>query len=641
MHRADDPIATPAPDRLDLPAETSVLAAVALAPPPRFGDYELLGELRGHGAAAVYEARDPAGTIVALKRIEGGRSDVERFRREAELTRSLGVHPNIIPVLEIGEVDGIPYYTMPFMEGGTLVDWCAGETRAPEALADVMARIARAVHQAHVHEGGSVLHRDLKPANILMDAADTPYVADFGIAKQLDRHDADTRHAIVGTLDYMAPEQALGDPAKLTPAADVYSLGVVLYELLTTKVPFPGATVGEFLQRLWSAEPIVPPRKLAPDVHRGLENICLKCLENDPRLRYASAEELAREFERVRDRQPTMARRTPWALRLARWIRRHPRAAYAAATAVAIATVAAVALSIVWRAGQRERDRILDSNAFIASSQAGAALFQLRAYADHVIEVARHPVVRDILAIGAVRRSALELQSLAGGFDGVFVMTGDARILAQWPAAAPYVYERSYTFRDYFRGARRLAETRTPGAYIARGFRSESHDKLQFAISTPVLDAHGTQIGLVVGTLSAKSAFGDVRMEESPQSGRIFTALIGPRGNDRARGPDAAAPSDFSFLVHPGMASGVEYTVRAPAPSVLRQRFGLSAGPGQQLSLQYAQALQLVDYRDPIPGFDGEWLAAIAPVGRTGFFVLVATRKEPAFPWLGAFGRAR
>jgi hypothetical protein len=304
---------------------------------------------------------------------------------------------------------------------------------------------------------------------------------------------------------------------------------------------------------------------------------------------------------------------------------------------VAVTAVVAVALSIIWRGRQREQDRILDSNAFIASGQAGAALFQLREYADHVVEMSRHPVVRALLARGEVRQTAAELQPLVGTLDSVFVMTADARIIAQWPTAAAYVYQRRYAFRDYFRGARRLAETRTPGAYVARAFRSESHDELAFAISTPVLDEGGTQIGLFVGTLSAKSAFGAVRMEESPQSGRIITALIGPRGNDRAHGPDAAAPSDFAFLVHPGMDRGVEYPVRAPEPAVLRQRFGLSAPPGQQLSLQYARALQLVDYRDPVPGFEGDWLAAMAPVGKTGFVVLVATRKGPALPWLGSF----
>jgi hypothetical protein len=135
---------------------------------------------------------------------------------------------------------------------------------------------------------------------------------------------------------------------------------------------------------------------------------------------------------------------------------------------------------------------------------------------------------------------------------------------------------------------------------------------------------------LVVGTLNAKSAFGAVRMQDPSQSGnsgRIITALIGPRGNDRTRGIDAPAPSDFTFVVHPGMDRGVEYPMRNPTPEILRQRFGVSAPPGHQLSLRYRAPLPIADYHDPIPGFGGEWLAALAPVGNTGFLILVETRK--------------
>jgi hypothetical protein len=238
-----------------------------------------------------------------------------------------------------------------------------------------------------------------------------------------------------------------------------------------------------------------------------------------------------------------------------------------------------------------------------------------------------------VLAEGSFHVPAPELASRLGGFDSFFVMSDEGRILAQWPSAAPPVYERRFTFRDYFRGARYLADTGTAGAYVARAFRSESHGLLEFGISAPVMD-RGRQIGLVVGTLSAKSAFGAVRMEDSPQSGPIITTLVGPRGNDRAAGPDAPAPSDFTFLVHPGMGRGAAHALAAPSPSALRAAFGLSAPPGQQFSLQYVRALQLRSYRDPVPGFDGEWLAALAPVGKTGYLVLVQTRKSAALAWL-------
>jgi len=620
--------------------EARALLEIALNARIRFGRYELLARLPGLGAAAVYEARDTRradGAIVALKRLESPRSgaDKKRFEEEVRLTTSLGAHANIVRVIDSGQIDGVPYYTMPFAEGGTLVDWYLRRPRTPEALASVMARVARAVGRAHVH-AGVVLHRDLKPTNILMDATGEPSVADFGIATRLEGDEPGTGRALVGTLDYMAPEQALGDPEKLTPAADIYSLGVVLYELLTGWVPVPGACVGEFLQRLWSAEPIVPPRKLVPGVHRGLESICLLCLENVPRRRYSSAEALAEDFERVRDGKPPRARPPSRLLRTARWVRRHPRTSYAATAALAVLTIAGIALSALAHEREREQDRILAGNASIASGQAGAALFQLREYSDHLVDLARQPAVQKILARGRPGRPAPELEPLVGGFDGVMVVGLDGYILGQWPSRASFIYQRNYDFRDYVRGARRLAETRTPGVYVARAFRSESTDMLEFGISTTVCDGKGAATGFVVGVLSTKSVFGAVRMEELPrgrETERIITALIGPRGNDRERGPDAPAPSDFSFLVHPCMNTGGEYPVRAPTPAALKDRFGMSAAPGHQLSLQYGPAMQLDDHRDPIPGFAGEWLAALAPVGKTGFLVLVETPKPPALPW--------
>jgi eukaryotic-like serine/threonine-protein kinase len=643
MHPAADGRVERSPsEQLDASAATAALREIALEPPPRFGPYELLGEHAAGTTATVYEARDPAGAIVALKCLERPRSpvDVERFWEEAKLTSSLSANPNIIPVRDIGKVDGVPYYATPFMEGGTLVDWYARADPGPEALAGVMAQIARAVHAAHTHKDGTVLHRDLKPANILMDAAGAPFVADFGIAKRLEPDTTGTRDGLVGTLDYMAPEQALGDAAKLTPAADIYSLGVVLYELLTGDVPVRGATVAEFLQRLWSAEPIVLPHELVPGDHRGLENICLKCLDNNPQRRYRSADALARDFDRAREGKRPIARPPSWPLRAARWVRRHPRTSYAVATAVALVVVAGVSLSVVWRARQREQERILDANASIASSQAGAALFQFREYARHVVDTARHRTVRTIVTHGDVRLHAPELEPLVGDLDYLIVMTADGFILAEWPSGAPDVYRRSFEFRDYFRGARQLAESGTPGAYIARASRSESRGALQFSISTPIRDERGKPVGVLVGGLKAQSAFGGLRMEESPQDGlrgRIITALIGPRGNDRALGPDAPAPSDFTFLVHPGMERGLEYPVRSPHPAMLRERVGVSAPPGHQLSLQYGRGLQLGNHRDPIPGFeDGEWLAALAPVGKTGYMVLVETPKEPDPSWLRA-----
>jgi hypothetical protein len=162
---------------------------------------------------------------------------------------------------------------------------------------------------------------------------------------------------------------------------------------------------------------------------------------------------------------------------------------------------------------------------------------------------------------------------------------------------------------------------------------------MQFAISTPVFDGAGRQIGIVAAALHAKEAFGAVRMQAAATGqgaageGRITTALLGPRGSDRGDAPDGPIPSRYTFLVHPGLKTGAEHTLETPSPVRLLEAFGPPAAPGDQLSLEYVRPLEVPDYRDPIPGFEGRWVAAFAPVGRTGFVVLVETPRPDAFRW--------
>jgi hypothetical protein len=218
---------------------------------------------------------------------------------------------------------------------------------------------------------------------------------------------------------------------------------------------------------------------------------------------------------------------------------------------------------------------------------------------------------------------APQLAPLADGFDGVYLESMDGQVVAQWPSPANYIFARRYTFRDYFRGARRLGETGAEGVYVARAYRSESHGVMQFAISAPVFDDGGRQIGMLAAALQTKEAFGAVRMQAT-------TAGQGPRGSDRGEAPDGPTPSRYTFLVHPGLKSGAEHTLETPSPGRLLDAFGPPAGPGEQLSLEYVRPLEVPDYRDPIPGFEGRWVAAFAPVGRTGFVVLVETPRPDA-----------
>jgi eukaryotic-like serine/threonine-protein kinase len=260
--------------------------------PRPFGDFTLLEEIGRGGMGAVYRARQASlHRTVAVKLIHRG--ERARFQFEAEAAAKLD-HPNIVPVHGVGEQDGQPYLCMKYVEGTTLARLVADNPLPPREAARYVAQVARAVHYAH--ENG-ILHRDLKPANVLIDRQGRPYVTDFGLAKQVGGPQLTATNAILGTPSYMPPEQASGCRGKLSPASDVYSLGALLYELLTGRPPFRAATPVDTLLLVLDTEP-VPPRQLNPRVDRGLELICLKCLQKHADLRYSSAAALADDLDR-------------------------------------------------------------------------------------------------------------------------------------------------------------------------------------------------------------------------------------------------------------------------------------------------------------------------------------------------------
>ncbi len=301
--------------------------------------YEILGELGRGGMGVVYQARDTKlGRIVALKMLRAGSaadaSQRARFRLEAQAAARLQ-HPHIVQIFEVGEHAGAPYFALEFCPGGSLAKKVNSQPLPPAEAARLVETLARAVQAAHDHQ---VVHRDLKPANVLLTANGTLKVADFGLAKRLDASTAETREGqILGTPCYMAPEQVSGDPGAITPLADVYSLGVILYELLTGAPPFKAPTILETLALVRYQEP-VPPARLR-QVPRDLDTVCLKCLEKDPHRRYASAEELADDLRRFLRGEPIWARKTGRLRRAAKWARRHP----AAATLLFVTGVAALA----------------------------------------------------------------------------------------------------------------------------------------------------------------------------------------------------------------------------------------------------------------------------------------------------------
>ncbi len=341
-------------------------------PPPagQLGDYELLEELGRGGMGAVYRARQISlGRLVAVKTILAGRlasaEDILRFRTEAEAAAALD-HPHVVPIYEVGEQDGLPYFSMKLVEGESLARALRRRPLEPRAAAALVAAVARAVH--HAHERG-VLHRDLKPGNILLDGAGRPHVADFGLAKRMDHAGSLSQSGVVGTVAYMAPEQAAGRGRHLTTAADVYSLGAILYETLTGQQPFPGASVLDVLRRLREEEP-AGPRALNPRVGRDLETVCLKCLDKDPARRYASAALLAEDLDRYGAGEPIRARPVGTAERLGKWARRRPAVAAACGLLVLVSILTPAWLGATWLWLQAEDQHRLKADALERTRQA-------------------------------------------------------------------------------------------------------------------------------------------------------------------------------------------------------------------------------------------------------------------------------
>jgi WD40 repeat protein len=320
------------------------------APPPPLGlcvpGYEVLEELGRGGMGVVYKARQLGlDRLVALKMIlSGGQtspSSLARFRTEAEAIARLQ-HPNIVQVFEIGSHDARPFFSLEFMEGGSLDKKLNGTPQAPLPSARVVEVLARAVQAAH--ECG-IIHRDLKPQNVLVGKDGLLKITDFGLARKLDEAAKTASGDVLGTAFYMAPEQAQGKPGLVGRAADVYALGAILYELLTGRPPFKAATTIETLMQVMAEEP-VPPSRLQPKTPRDLETICLKCLEKEPRKRYATAADLAEDLRRFQANEPVLARPVGQLERTLKWARRRP--ALAALLGVTVLAAAALLTGGVW-----------------------------------------------------------------------------------------------------------------------------------------------------------------------------------------------------------------------------------------------------------------------------------------------------
>jgi WD40 repeat protein/tRNA A-37 threonylcarbamoyl transferase component Bud32 len=421
-------------DGTDLTNPVDGSSAAALPLVRYFGDYELLEEIARGGMGVVYKARQISlNRIVALKMILAGAlassREVQRFRAEAEAAANLD-HPHIVPIFEIGEHNGHQYYSMKFVEGDSLSRHPRGNTGSEvQGVIDV----ARAVHHAHQH---AVLHRDLKPSNVLVDSQATWFVTDFGLAKRLVDTGASLTESgqMLGTPRYMAPEQAAGRK-DLTVAADVYSLGVILFERLTGQTPFTGDNVLTLLRRVRENEP-PRPSSIRPGLDRDLETIVLKCLDKEPRRRYPSALALADDLDCWKTGKPITARPVGAATRAWKWAMRNKAVAVLSASvaallvgAVVVSTLAAFRLAAAARtqtalARSAQGLYLAAQSELVRPADPGLAIVLALEAAD------RHPGPTANDAVIAALEANHELHTLAGheGNVGYVAVAPDGRM---------------------------------------------------------------------------------------------------------------------------------------------------------------------------------------------------------------------
>ena len=328
------------------------------APVRSFGNYELLEEIARGGMGVIYKARQKSlGRMVAVKMLlfgdQSSKELAQRFRTEAAAAASLQ-HPNIVAIHEVSAHEGQPFLVMDFIEGQSLARLAAGQPLPATRAARYVRIVAEAIHYAHEH---GILHRDLKPSNVLIDPFDQPRVTDFGLAKRL-HHDSELTLSgqVLGSPNYMPPEQAAAKRGLVGRRSDVYSLGAILYHLLTGRPPFVGETLTDTLQEVVNKEP-VSPRLLNPSVRPDLETLCLKCLEKEPARRYPTAQALADDLDRFLRNEPIQARPVGHVEKLWRWCKRKPALATALVLVLLLVLVVGIGSPIAAIRINRERQR--------------------------------------------------------------------------------------------------------------------------------------------------------------------------------------------------------------------------------------------------------------------------------------------
>lgn len=615
------------------------------------GGYVLLDLHAQGGMSLVYVAwRRELDQRVALKVPKDGalpkELDAEVLRNEAQTLASLD-HVNIARLYDAGIDRGKPFLALELLSEGTLA---ASEHRdryrTPLQALGLVRLLARAMEHAH---GRDVLHCDLKPENVLFDEEHVPHISDFGLARRWDWGHAGVKLR-GGTPGWMAPEQAGAGAARspVRATADVFSLGMLLHWLVSSELPFGE---GADYARRAARDPRPDPGPWSPSRHWALQAICAKALRAEPNERFQSMTEFAAELERAIRHEPLLSRQTPYWGRGLLFVMRHPSIALAGFLLLLLAVVSAgVGVRALAEQERGLRRGVLEMNAYAASGHAAAVMYHLR---DEAAELRKHAENADVIALalsttpyGPTRPPPLEpwpanynpcdeqlevsdsdvLTRVRGGFDMLNVLDtrgcGRARI-----GLPPPGYEKMYFgWRDYYQGAKSFGQRSLRSVYVGKLFRSYVTAEIRYSMSTPLFDDRAQWVGVLAAgvTVDTTSTLPAIRRV---QTDNRMTALLGRYESDRD--PMQLAGSDeYVVLAHPLLERGAERLIPSEYGHVLRERFGDPNVAVDQFALSTSEPMQIDGYTDPLTS--GRWLAAFAPVGGTGYVILVQTREDAA-----------
>lgn len=599
-----------------------------------FDRYELLGSPLGTGGmGVVYRARLlGTGVQVALKQLRRTEATEQRMFL-AEIDAAAGLrHPNIVPVYHAGETDGLLWYTMALISGGSLTERRELFGGPVGLVVELMLKVVQAVHFAHQRR---VLHRDLKPSNILLDEDGEPHVADFGLAVRLsEAGGVATDHPTAGSLPWLAPEivelsrlppfeRRQRSEAVLTTAVDVWSLGVVLYELLTGERPFGGTTYRELASAILSGE-LRRPRLIRPDIPRDLEAICLQCLQREPGQRYESAAALARDLERWQRDEPVRARRTGPTERLLRWCRRAPAmAAVSTAMLVLLMVMSAGYVGLVLRLRPTVLQSMQEQTRYLSGHLAGLVKEKLSTYSQRLRE--RAELLRTIPPEGAVSaEDGVRIQEWLDGmvtgpeaFQNAFLLNSQGRI--QWSSKGfEPPSDGQYSERDYFDYWKNRADN-SGEVYVGRVYESsvDHFGKLPFSIRI----SRGGEDFWVFSASILTDADLDLETGSLSAGGNTVCLVAEPDLSSDPEGRFAASDATHVIFVHPMLKSGER--------SVL---VNLPVNPEAERDADAAPFLPMTAYRDPLQS--GEWVVGSARVPGTGISILVQRNQDTDLLWI-------